>query len=825
MLALSATSWADREREYEESITPYLEAHCVKCHGPEKQKGKFRVDTLTTDFADLSNVAKWIEVRDNINLGEMPPDDEPLPSLDDSQALSEWVALGIKEAETSALAKNGRVLLRRLTRAEYTNTLRDLLHMEFLPGESPMDYLPPDGKIDGFDKVSAGLMLDPSLMEKYYEVARLVAEKAIVSGPPEFPTEVMRMEFEETAENRAIAYLCDQPGFECKSDHIELFSGRTRSFGRLHYPDQRVTAPVRGNYRVSVQASAKRGQEGHPVKMLVTQSHPDEDKKKIMEVEVEASPDKPQVYTVVLPRDPDGAEWQVSPVEEIDFTMGNPTYNHYANRVIREAGQTGDFTTAIRYTGRMKLEGGHEGGLIRPDRIETEDLPALYLDWIEIEGPLYEQWPPKSHETIFPEGSDISPSQDNLEEIFSSLLPRAWRRPVADEEVMPYVDFVLGELVAGRTLEQAVRAGLAAVLTSPHFLYIYEPSEAESPRDLSHWEIASRLSYLLWSSMPDEELFNLAKAGRLRDPQVLEAQVDRMLADEKVSGFVNGFGAQWLRTGTFRSFEPDARQYKTYDRDLGAAMVGETLAFFREILREDLDLRNFIDSDFTMANERLAEHYGLEGVKGETFQRVSLPAELHRGGLLGQAGVLMAGSDGDRTKPVSRGVYVLEVLFNDPPNPPPPNAGEIEPNIEGENLSVRDRLIQHQQIETCAACHRGIDPYGLALENYDVIGSWRTHQNGEGINPRKAPEILASGKLPNGQEFSTPAEFKALLLAQDERFFQGITEKILVYALGRPHLPTDHSLVESISTKLKDETPTFRTLLKELVTSEQFLEK
>ena len=809
-------------------IRPYLEEHCVRCHGPEKQKGKFRVDELNDDFTDLQNVSAWIEVRDNINLGEMPPDDEPLPPPDHSKQLSDWVADAIEEAETAALANDGRVLLRRLNRAEYANSVRDLLQIDFLPGESPADLLPPDGKTEGFDKVSAGLMLDPSLLESYYEVARRVADQAIVDGPPPFPTEIMRMEFEDIQHNRAIDYLCDRPGFDCFEDHIELMAGATRSFGRMKYPDQATSTPVRGLYRISVSAGARRGTDGKPVKMLVTQDHPDDALEKIMEVEVTATVDRPEVYSVTVPRDSDGGNWHVRLVDETQFLDGNPTYRGYSS-VVREAGDSGDYTNAIRYRGRAQLEGGHEQSIIRPDRIDTSDLPMLHLDWIEVEGPLYDQWPPKSHQLIFSERVDreASSQPQTIRATFARLLPRAWRRPVSAEEVAPYVDYVTGELEAGQSIEAAMRAGIAGILTSPHFLYLFEPAteNSENRRTLNQFEIASRLSYLLWSSMPDDELFQLAEQGRLSETAVIEAQIDRMLSDPKIEGFVEGFGAQWLQTEKFLNFEPDQRQYPSYDSELGAAMVAETRHFFREVLTSDLDLRSFIDSDFTFVNERLATHYGIEGVKGEGFRKVSLPAESNRGGLLGQSGVMLAGSDGDRTKPVSRGIYVLEVLFNDPPHPPPPNAGEIEPNIKGEKLTVRERLMQHQQIEACASCHQGIDPYGLALENFDVVGLWRTRQNGEGFRSNNSPPIDASGRLPNGETFANLDEFKKILLSQDRRFFTGLSEKLLVYALGRPHLPSDLRLVESTAESLATESPTFRQLLKKIATSPQFLEK
>jgi hypothetical protein len=331
--------------------------------------------------------------------------------------------------------------------------------------------------------------------------------------------------------------------------------------------------------------------------------------------------------------------------------------------------------------------------------------------------------------------------------------------------------------------------------------------------------------------MPDDELFLLARDETLRDAATLERQVDRMLADPKAEAFVNGFGAQWLRTGEFRTFRPDERIYPEYDDELGEAMVGQTLAFFREVLQHDRPVLDFLDSDWTMLNARLARFYGIEGVDGidevdgKEFRRVALPEGSPRGGLLGQAGVAMYGSDGTRTKPVRRGVYIREVLLNDPPDPPPPNVGEIEPNIRGENLTVRDRLIQHQQIESCAACHRTIDPYGIALENLNVIGGWRDVQDGEDFRGTNRPPIDAGGRLPDGRAFADFGEFKSALLEQRERFSRALAEKLLIYALGRPIEPSDRPTIDAFAVRLAERNYTMRSLLKGIVSSRAFVTK
>ena len=302
-----------------------------------------------------------------------------------------------------------------------------------------------------------------------------------------------------------------------------------------------------------------------------------------------------------------------------------------------------------------------------------------------------------------------------------------------------------------------------------------------------------------------------------------------MIDDSKSQALVDGFAAQWLRTGEFLDFQPDQKIYRDfyrdYDPDIREHMTGEPLAFFEEILRNDLSVLNFLDSNFIVVNEPLAAFYGLEKVKGDNFRRVALPPGSHRGGLLGQAGIHLRGSDGIRTKPVNRGVYLREVLFNDPPDPPPPNAGEVEPNIEGERLTVRDRLIQHQQIEACASCHRGIDGYGLALENFDVTGAWRDRQNGEEFRGDNTPQIDASGILPNGKTFADFEEFKAALLEQDDRFRRALAEKLFLYALGRPVEPKDRGTVDSIVKEMHSAGDTLRGAIQALAKTKTFQTK
>jgi len=802
-------------------VAPFFKQHCVRCHGSEKQEGKLRVDTLAADFASPESARHWVEIMDRLNLGEMPPEGEVKPDVESVRSVAGWIAGELRLAARQSLSRGGRVVLRRLNRMEYSNTIRDLLGITFLPGENPLEWLPPDGVAEGFDKVGAALMIDPSLLDKYFEVAAQIAERAIVDGPPQFPTHKKRFELEDTINNIAIRYLCSQPSVICGEHDMTIMEAGARSFGVFMYPGTRVMIPVKGFYDVRVRASAAVGEKGEPVRMRVRRSG---DGQVIMETDVTATRDQPQVYSarVALPA-AGGGELSVEIVNGSKFYLYNHAQGHL-DRAIAEVGARNDHATVMRLRGRMTSEGLISGSKPNPDTLDHSKLPRLYLDWLELEGPVYEQWPPKSHVALFFKGDGAKNDLSYAREMFEQFLPRAWRRPVTRDEVDPIVRLIQQELDQGVKFEEAIRVGLIAALTSPKFIYLSEPA-GDASRPLNDHELAARLSYFLWSSMPDDELVAIATRGELNKPEVLLAQTRRLLNDAKSEALVTGFAAQWLRTSEYRNFTPDPRLYSSYDVKLGEAMVQETLSYFAEILRNDLSALDFIDSDWTMVNDRLAKFYGLDNVRGEQFRRVSLPPELHRGGLLGHAGVMMRGSDGTRTKPVTRGVYVRDVLFNDPPDPPPPNAGEIEPNIQGKNLTVRERLLQHQQIESCASCHRTIDPYGLALENFDAIGAWRTRQNGEGFRGDKAPTIDSSGQLPNGEKFTTPEEFKRLLMNQKERFARGLAEKLLTYALGRPIEASDRGTIDSLSNRMAGDGYSLRSLIEGIVTSDVFRTK
>ncbi|MDB6134265.1 MAG: hypothetical protein JWM59_2508 [Verrucomicrobiales bacterium] len=465
--------------------------------------------------------------------------------------------------------------------------------------------------------------------------------------------------------------------------------------------------------------------------------------------------------------------------------------------------------------------------------LDPAKRPRLWMGPMEWEGPLME-WPPQGRTALLPEVAERS-DVEYVREVFRRFLPRAYRRPALEEEVESVAQWtLLSKNERQLSLEQAVREGVKNVLCSPAFLYLGGErgsgdgvkAKTADQQPLDPWQLASRLSYLLWSGPPDDRLRALAADGKLGAAAVLREEVKRMIADPKAGEFVRSFAGQWLSVRNFDNGTPPNRDvYGHYDDALRESSRREPLEFFSEVLRRDLPATSFLESDFLVINERLAKHYGIEGVTGDDFRRVATPADGRRGGVLGMAGILTFLADGSRTLPVRRAVWVLDALWNQPVPPPPPNAGNL-PAIKEKNLSVRSRLDQHRLSENCASCHDRVDPFGLALENYDATGHWRDRQNGEGMSGNDDdPALDVSGQLSGGRNFATVQEFKARLLDEKKFFIKGFTEKLLCYALGRPINYGDYPVVEQITTHAAQHEYRLQEIIQATVASPFFTSK
>ncbi len=499
--------------------------------------------------------------------------------------------------------------------------------------------------------------------------------------------------------------------------------------------------------------------------------------------------------------------------------------------------------------------------------------PGIAFDWLEVEGPLHDAWPSSSHRRLFgdlplgpmPTGEIRRPRRGSLaetwfwpkkgenpsdrytlatvasqqpsadaERLLSQFLPRLFRRPVPPEEVGRYVDIVKQRLAAKVSFEEAMRTAYKAALCSTSFLFL-----KETPGRLDNWALAPRLSYFLWGSTPDEELFALAEKGQLRDPKVLRAQVDRMLSDAKSERFVNDFLDQWLDLRDINKTTPDSVLYPEFSTILRDAMLAESRAYFRELISKDLGIAFVVQSDFAMLNQRLAELYGIPGVTGAALRRVDLPPDAHRGGFLTHASVLKVTANGTTTTPVKRGVWVQSKILGQPPEPPPPNVPAVEPDIRGAT-TVREQLAKHRSIAACAACHTTIDPPGFALENYDVIGGWRERYRsldkgdrvankftnlGRPVAYRNGPVVDPSGELAGGRAFAQIEQLKSLLLEDERQLARNFVSQLIIYATGAPAGYADRAAIEEILNRTEASHYGLRSLIQELVQSPLVQEK
>ncbi|QDU96629.1 DUF1592 domain-containing protein [Lignipirellula cremea] len=839
---------------FAESVQPFLKQHCHSCHGPETAKAGFRIDQLGTDFTLPTVAEHWKEVLDRIHSGEMPPEDQPRPEPRQVALAANWVNQQLREVELAAKQAGGRIPMRRLNRDEYANTIRDLLHLDENIVLPLIEEMPADGLAEGFDRLGAGLFFDQTQIERSLAVASKLAAVAIVTEPP--PVNRLENRFQIERARPASEQVAVFPDFEhtiprgaktsiVHPTHIEHLQGgptyrvEYKGWGVIcHYAVSRAVTQD-GYYRFRIHGKVdNRGRQGpNFYKLQYAMNSP-------IQVEEQVAVNPSGVTEVVLfLRGPVNGEVKGPQVFNLlwnhteDAVIREPNYKDLVSqwtrlRSLLERAATKrapqaevDALKAERAVVEKKLNAWTGPANIFNPEMDIDKLPRLLLESIEIEGPIQKEWPPASHQSLFFDG-DERQDAEYVREIFTRFLPRANRRPVTTAEI----DAITAVVVQAQSLNQlsfhqAMRFGLQRVLCAPGFLFLEEPAgEHQQPRPLGDYELASRLSYFLWSTMPDEELLGLAKAGKLQQQGVVAEQVKRMLADPKAGQFVRNFAGQWLSVRDYGSIMP-AAEYRDYDSSLERASQQEPLAFFAEVLQHNLPVTSFLDSDFLVINERLARHYGIDGVEGDEFRRVSIQPEDHRGGVLGMAGLMTYLADGTRTLPMRRGSWVLRELLNDPPNSPPPNAGEIQPNTAGKDLTVRQRLELHRSDQICASCHFKLDPYGLALENYDAIGAWRERFNGEGFRGRNGPVLDVSGSFPSGRSFETLEEYKAGLLQDKDKFARALAVKMLTYALGRPVGYADHALVDKLVGDLQQHDYRIQSLIYGIVASEPFRSK
>lgn len=770
---------AGRFVELEADVQAIFGKYCLRCHDARKQEGRFRLDSLSLDFTDMLVAQRWGEVLFRLNSGEMPPKTEPQPTADELGRLSEAISQRLDAGRAARMARRDRVEHNRLSRDEYSKTAYDLLGVHFDP--SMPGALNDDPRWHGFDRIGALLTLSPSHVERYFKAAESILQQAY----PEQPAAVKTVRQTAPAPQRWLIYP-------------SLLHGR-------------IQTPTAGLYRIRVQASGLASFRGRLPRLSLWNASL---RRAEAGEDVLAAEESPTVVTfeTYLPQ----GDFQL--INEAPGKLDDgPTPSATPKMLVRVR----DYRpNPIGY--KLFLEDG------RPI------FPLLLVDWYECEGPIVTDADRQKREAFYPPSVNGRTPQDapgldslrrDVRDGVSKFVARAWRRPPKPAEIDRFAKLFDSELQSGESPRSAYLAALAGVLTSRNFYYLVEGS-ADSPRErVDDWELASRLSYFLWSSLPDDELFAHAARGDLDQPEVLQQQVRRMLADEKARRFVEAFPRQWLQLHRVGQFPPDPELYPDYDKWLERSMVLETTQYFGDVFARNASIREFLTSDWTIVNARLAMHYGMEFPLQAGFRRVPLDARHRRGGLLTQASVLSLTSDGSRHRPVHRGVWVSEAIFARTPPPPPPNVEPLEPTPSDKpKATIRDQLQAHATHATCAACHRKIDPLGFAFDNYDAIGRWRTSEKVVG-GVGDDPPVFAGGTLPDGRPFDGPETFKQLLAADLERFAESFTEQLATYGLRRVMTIDDREQIRAIVTQSKPEGFPLRTLIERLTTSELFLRR
>ncbi|HSQ55709.1 MAG TPA: DUF1592 domain-containing protein [Gemmata sp.] len=771
----------------DDPVQTFLRAHCRKCHSGEKPKGDFAIDMLAGDLNAKATRERWQTVLAQLQSGAMPPKKQPQPPANELKATIASIAQRIETADADRRAANGRAVMRRLNRVEYENTLRDLLGIDI----DFQQLLPADAGARGFDTVGEAHHVSSFLMEKYLEAADRALAVAIANDarPPQVKKRY------SLKDERGVK-VSTESVFLPREGELVMFSSspwNAITVGQFYPPD-------RGRYRIRISAYAYQSNgksvsfrvDAGPMLMGTTNHLVDY---------FDAPPDKPKVF------------------EFIDHFEAR---NH-----IRISPYGLAPAQVVTKTGAEKYEG-----------------PGLAVQWVEVEGPLHDAWPPASHGRIFGDlAQQPSPIYNNsrrvevvsnnpeadAEKILRNFALRAFRRGVTHADILPFLSLVKAKLEAKQSFEKAVRVGLMAILVSPDFLFL-----REKPGKLDDFALASRLSYFLWSTMPDEELLKLAEKGKLAHPPVLHGQVERMLKHPKAAAFTENFVGQWLALRDIDFTEPSFLLYPEYDAMLRHSMARETELFFAELLKDDLSAMNLVASDFSILNERLAKHYRIPGVEGSAFRKVKLPPESHRGGVLTMASVLKVTANGTTTSPVLRGAWVMDRILGTPPPRPPADVPALDPDIRGAT-TIREQLAKHRAVASCAACHAKIDPPGFALESFDVIGGWREHYRTTGngktviVDGRRMPyhegkKVDPSDAL-NGEKFANIDELKQLLLKDRDQLARALAIKLVTYATGAAPTDADRPEIEAIVGRVKEKNYGLRSLVHEVVQSKVFQTK
>jgi hypothetical protein len=811
-----------------ERIAPILQKHCYSCHSGDKPKGELRMDRLDPDLIQGKDGDHWREVYDRLNFGDMPPEDSPPLAAEDRELLITWL---VQERRRASLAKNSTAHFRRLTRREYELTMQELLGLP-LPFAAK---LPEDGRsADGFRNNGEMLRMSPRQYETYLQIADEALAEAIVSGTP---PEVHRYRFETIGDKPNELQVSqlpkpdDRPGnsFEYfrkdgKEKAFRIWNMATREDKNQPKDPDGALPPsaVRRHSEAAIKLPPNCFAAGFHRAFRTGET--------LIRVRVANLPTKETgehvetrlpLLTVALGcTNFHGVELK---------TIGEPiVINHTDFRThefrvrmetmpVPNVGPPADKNAAV-------LAAWNSATAIKGEAFP----PRLKIEWVEIEAPYLESWPTASHtHLLFPNDDNLSEA-DYARKVVERFAAQAYRRPLTSSELDRLMHYWSESRQTADSLEQSLRETLSVVLSSPQFLGLAANNSAGAKQKLDDFELAARLSYFLWSNTPDKTLLDLAAKSQLRDPQVLAEQTRRLIQDPRAWQFIEQFTEQWLELDRLQRVTVNKRHYPDFNEDLAAAMRLETLHFFGEVLRSDANITQLLNSDFTCVNETLAAHYCIEGVVGPQFRRVPLEASHHRGGVLTHASILTGTSDGSDGHPVKRGMWLLKNLLDETPPPPPPTVPELDrkdPKVR--DLTIPQAMALHRESTACLGCHKKIDPWGLAFEEYDAIGHWQ--RDGVGATSRKnrtRHAIDSTAELPGGVKIDGLQALQTeLLRTRQDDFRKALLRKVLAYALGRSLTLEDLAAADELAPALKNRGDGLATLVEVITESAAFQSK
>ncbi|MDF1812215.1 MAG: DUF1592 domain-containing protein [Verrucomicrobiales bacterium] len=818
-----------------------FEKYCLDCHDADTEKGKVNLEDLSFNIIeDIPTAGLWQDILDSINAGEMPPEDKKQISNKEKAELLRDLSTRMVKARGILSDSGGLITMRRLNRREYQNTLETLLG--FRPDVST---LPDDDSGAGFDTAGASLFFSSDQFEQYRATATN-ALKAVLNQTEKPKSRTVRIEPEETTSKeifeqyeeaklryeQAKAYLSQKEkpptdfGFRddahAKKQFNRIPQSQAEKEDYIRRPEAKtgVVMTHSGNRTPTVAGPTSKGGAGGKYILRVRAGY------------YENSPERERYLEYRFGK---GArDTAVLGYIKVTGTVENPVVLEIP--VEHPPGVEGRFTIHQRDY-KEKPSRNYINALHRKKN-GIGQLPSLWVDYLEVEGPFVDEWPNPMLDELVPPAEKGEDKSNYARRLITRFATRAFREREPDDEfVDKLVARYLSKSNGGEDSRSAFIDSYALILSSPGFIYLREPREGDRPGRLNDREIAVRLSYFLWSSPPDEELLSLVKEGTLSDPTVLRGQTDRLLNDPRSDAFISAFAHQWLDMNRLDMFEFSARYHPEFDEAVRTSARGEVYATIRHLIDEKLPLQKLLKADFVLANNILADFYRLRGVEGSEFRKVSLPEDSPRGGLLGAAATHIMGSDGQRSSPVERGSWVLRHLLNDPPPPAPANVPMLT-RFAGQALSARALEKAHQEQPQCAQCHEKIDPIGFGMENFTAAGLWRdmeavelpVPEGDEKKRKKAAPqfkefEIDPSGKLPRGETFSDYYELRDKIMGYSDSFSRGFTEHLIAYALGRPYCISDHNLATDIGEQAAGEGNVIPAFIHALVQSESFRKK